>query len=90
MTPDEVVPTLRDYFAATVPTDEIEKLTYRTLSLQAQELLAGIPHPKLKESTLSPAEQQLALLRFNCAVNAAIRYELADALLAHRDKKETP
>ena len=82
--------TLRDYFAAKLPSDEIQDITYKNLSRDAQELLTGMKYPIEPPAThrgaMPPAEHRLACVRFHIAVNAAIRYMAADAMLKERGK----
>lgn len=80
--------TLRDYFATNAPTDEVQELNFRHLSRLAQEQLTGMtypvqPHPyKMHDPAL--IDFQIAEFEFKCAVNAAIRFKLADAMLKAR------
>jgi len=80
--------TLRDYFAANLPSDEIQDVTYRNLSRDAQELLVGMKHPveppPAHPGNMPPADYRIAVVRFQCAVNAALRYMAADAMLKAR------
>ena len=77
---------LRDYFAQAAPTDEISDINYRSLSLLAKEHLAGMKMPRKPDGArgdeVIPFDIELAT--FNCRVNAAIRYMMADAMLAIR------
>lgn len=79
--------TLRDYFAANAPTDEVQELQFRHLSRLAQEQLTGMKYPEkpvYKENDPQQIEFQIAEFEFKCAVNAAIRFKLADAMLEAR------
>jgi len=80
--------TLRDYFAAKLPSDEIQDMTYRQLSRDAQELLTGMKYPAeppaSRPGDMPPSEHRLAVVRFHAAVNAALRYVAADAMLLAR------
>lgn len=80
--------TLRDCFAWFVPTTEVQEILYRHLSTTAQEILTGKKEPKLDVSCGPEGDvnYQLDKLKFICAVNAAIRYALADAMLEARNK----
>lgn len=81
--------TLRDYFALNLTNDEIQEHTYKSLSREAQEMLAGMPYPEEPARTSSgglQANYYIDLLRFNAAVNAAIRFIAADAILEARQK----
>lgn len=80
---------LRDYFATNAPTDEVLELNFRHLSRTAQERLTGLKYPERpKYESNNPAEIdfQLSEFAFKCAVNAAIRYALADAMLKAREQ----
>lgn len=87
MNDDEVI-TLRDYFAAQAPTDEVQELNFRHLSRIAQEAITGRKYPErpnpYRENNPAEIEFQLAEFDFKCAVNAAIRFRLADAMLKAR------
>ena len=79
--------TLRDYFATNAPTDEVQELNFRHLSRLAQEQLTGLKYPFQPSATASETqnvEYQIAMFEFKCAVNAAIRFKLADAMLKAR------
>lgn len=79
---------LRDYFASNAPTDEVQELHYSHLSRVAQERLTGLKYPEkppYKANDPAEIEFQLAEFEFHCAVNAAIRYKLADAMLKARE-----
>lgn len=80
---------LRDYFAATAPTDEVQELQFRHLSRVAQERITGLkyptrPHP-YRDNNPDEISFQIAEFEFKCAVNAAIRFKLADAMLKIRE-----
>lgn len=78
---------LRDYFAAKAPTDEVQELSFRHLSRVAQEQLTGLKYPekpKDNESSAKHVSFQIEQFKFKCAVNAAIRFALADAMLKVR------
>jgi hypothetical protein len=79
--------TLRDYFAVNAPTDEVQELQFRHLSQKAQEKLTGLEYPQkpaYKENDLKVIDFQIAEFEFKCAVNAAIRLKLADAMMKAR------
>lgn len=79
--------TLRDYFATNAPTDEVQELQFRHLSRLAQELLTGLKYPEKSNYQQTDSEMiafQLAEFEFKCAVNAAIRFTLSDAMLKAR------
>lgn len=79
--------TLRDYFAAKTPTDEIQEYLHRHLSRLAMEQLAGRKYPEEpKEHSGRSESLHIERLRFYADVNAAIRYVSADAMLAAREK----
>ena len=75
--------TERDHFAANLPSDEIRELMYNSLSRSAKERLTGVKAP-VKEDFKDIVEFQLAELGFHCAVNAAVRFKLADAMVVER------
>lgn len=81
--------TLRDWFARTTPHDETCEMTYKHLSRQAQERLAGMGCPEIDRDLRggSVVDQQIALMAFHAKVTAALRYISADAMLAAREKK---
>jgi hypothetical protein len=81
--PPEVA-TLRDQFAAQLPSDSVRDILYNCLSRRAQEILVGVTHP-LKEDFEGGVDYQLAELDFVCRVNAAIRFKLADAMMKERN-----
>ena len=77
---------LRDYFARNVPQDEVSEMTWKHLSLLAQEKLAGMKRPD-RNSDLRGEEninQQIETMKFHAKVTAALRYIAADAMLAAR------
>ena len=79
--------TLRDYFALNLTQDEIRDHTYKSLSREAQEILAGMKYPTEPAMTMSggrPADYYIDILKFNARVNAAIRFIAADAMLEAR------
>ncbi len=79
--------TLRDYFATQAPSDEVQELQFRHLSRLAQETLTGMKYPEkpaYKDNDPAQIAWQIAEFDFKCAVNAAIRYKLADAMLRVR------
>lgn len=81
--------TLRDYFATQAPTDEVQELSFRHLSRNAQEQLTGMKYPQkpdYRQNDPAQIDFQIAEFEFKCAVNAAIRYKLADAMLKVRSK----
>lgn len=86
--------TLRDYFARNVPQDEVSEMTWRHLSLLAQEKLAGMKRPD-KNNDLRGEEninQQIEMMLFHAKVTAALRYIAADAMIEARKQpteKET-
>ena len=78
---------LRDYFATQAPSDEVKELQFRHLSRAAQEQMTGMKYPEkptYRENDPAQIAWQLAEFDFKCAVNAAIRYKLADAMLRVR------
>ncbi len=80
---------LRDYFATNAQTDEVQELSFRHLSRAAQEHMTGLKYPEkplYKPNDPAQIAYQLAEFDFMCAVNAAIRYRLADAMLKERMK----
>ena len=89
-TNDKLVPnemTLRDYFATNAPTDSVQELTYRCLSQLAQEALTGLKYPEEVKYGSAPEAHvayQIEKLKFLCAVDAAIRFQMADAMLKAR------
>jgi hypothetical protein len=87
LTDEEHGMTLRDYFATQAPTDEVQELQFRHLSRMAQEHMTGMKYPeKPAYQPNDPAQiaWQIEEFDFKCAVNAAIRYKLADAMLKAR------
>lgn len=77
-------PQLRALLAVNLPSDEIQSITYKHLSLTAQERLAGMTRPP-SDSGLSGEERitaQIEGAKFNARVNAALRVIAADALIA--------
>ncbi len=78
--------TLRDWFARETPTDEIQSMTYKNLSLMAQERLAGMKKPASDHNLKGDAavDHQIKVMVFESRVNAALRYISADAMLAAR------
>ncbi len=77
-------PQLRALLAVNLPADEIQDLTYKHLSLQAQEKLAGMTCPP-RDSDLKGEDRiaaQIEGMRFHAKVNAALRVIAADALIA--------
>lgn len=80
--------TLRDWFAANAPSDEVRELDYNALSRRAQEAITGLKHPDRPANefdTEAMVAFQIEQLEFKCAVNAAIRFKLADAMLKARE-----
>ena len=78
---------LRDYFATQAPSDEVQELQFRHLSRIAQEQMTGMKYPvkpDYRENDPAMIAWQIAEFDFKCAVNAAIRYKLADAMLRIR------
>ena len=78
---------LRDYFATNAPTDEVQELNFRHLSRLAQERITGLKYPerpRYEVNSPGEIEFQLAEFDFKCAVNAAIRFRLADAMIRAR------
>jgi len=78
---------MRDYFAMHLTQDELRELTYKHLSREAQEVLTGMRYPADVPQTCGvgkPAEYYIEVLKFNAAVNAAIRFISADAMLSAR------
>jgi hypothetical protein len=78
---------LRDWFAACIDKDEYGDLVYRHMSLAAQEMLVGLPQPAEPKSAADRAKWQISKMQWEMRVRAAIRYELADAMLAARAVK---
>jgi hypothetical protein len=80
---------IRDWFARTAPHDEVSEMTYRHLSRNAQERLAGITYPTIDREARGDqaVNQQIAEMMFHARVNAALRYISADAMLAVRKEK---
>lgn len=79
--------TLHDWFASSMPTDEVQDLAYRTLSRLAQEKIANAKHPIEPPSGASSdvlVDYQIAKIDFYCRVNAAIRYKMANAMIEKR------
>lgn len=77
---------LRDYFARNTPQDEVCEMTYKHLSLLAQERLAGMKRPEINRELRGEdvIEQQIAIMIFHARVTAALRYISADAMIAAR------
>jgi hypothetical protein len=81
--------TLRDYFATNAPSDEVQELNFMHLSRIAQEQITGMTYPEkptYKPNDFAQIDFQLLEFEFKCAVHAAIRYKLADAMLEARKK----
>lgn len=79
--------TLRDYFAIQAPTNEVQELNYQHMSRLAQERLTGMKYPEkpeYKPNDSANVDFQIAELEFKCAVDAAIRFKLADAMMEAR------
>lgn len=75
---------LRALLAVNLPADEIRDITYKHLSLTAQERLAGMTRPP-SDSGLSGDDRinaQIEGVMFDAKVNAALRVIAADALIA--------
>jgi len=68
--------TLRDYFATVVDKDEYGELLYKHVTHDMAVSLAG---PK-------PASKGIDELDWHMKVRAAIRYRMADAMIAERSK----
>lgn len=81
---------LRDWFARNTPHDEVCEMTYKHLSLLAQEKLAGMKAPESARNFKGEeaANQQIAEMMFHARVNAALRYISADAMLAAAGKED--
>ncbi len=77
--------TLRDYFATNATTDEVQELNFRHLSRKAQEQMTGLTYPTEPQGNADRVAYQLAEFHFKCAVNAAIRFALADAMIKARE-----
>ena len=80
--------TLRDYFATIVDKDEYGDLVARNLTRESAETLAG-PYPAEPGRSPSPQERidfRLACLSWEFRVRSALRYMMADAMLAERAK----
>lgn len=77
---------LRDWFAANMDRDEYGDQSFRHLSLNAKELLAG-PRPEKPEDR-APREDrvawQLAEMKWELRVRAAVRFIYADAMIVAR------
>lgn len=77
--------TMRDFFAATLPTDSVQEITFRSLSRMAQEKLIGRKYPAERpDHAPELIEFQLEKMRFQIDVDAAIRFIHADSMLKAR------
>lgn len=78
---------LRDWFAQSQPSDDLQDLSYHHLSPDAQSILAGEPSPHEPRDS-APGEErvkyQLDKARWQAKVTAALRYMHADAMLVAR------
>ncbi len=83
-------PTLRDHFAINIAVDEIGETIRRRLSRRAEERMVGRIYPTTPEERTATSEMkvdhQLEVVRFEMELNAALRYQLADAMLRERNK----
>ena len=83
--------TLRDYFATAVDKDEYGDLLYKNLSRSAQEVLAGCAYPeKPNQSRQTPGALvawQIETAQWEMRSRAALRYMMADAMLADREQE---
>lgn len=80
---------LRDWFAQSQPSDDLEDLSYRHLSPDARSFLAGEPMPERPcdrpvDLRAERVKYQLDKARWQAKVTAALRYMHADAMLAAR------
>lgn len=78
---------LRDWFAQSQPSDDIQELSYRHLSLAARRLLVEEQWPDAPGHDASQEEHvkyQIDKARWHAKVAAALRYMHADAMLAAR------
>lgn len=75
---------LLDWFAQTVPADEISGITYKSLSQAAQERLIRVPMPRDPGPGPDLAQYQIDLAEWHCTVNARLRFMHAQAMLAER------
>ena len=78
--------TLRDYFATAMTPDEVDDIE-TDIGRQVQEALVGMVTPAPPARALNADEfiaQRLAELDFKLAVNAAIRFRFANAMLKAR------
>lgn len=83
--------TMRDAFAMSMDRDEYGDLSFRYLSREAKEILAG-PRPEKPADNAPRAERvewQLTEAAWEMRVRAAIRFIYADAMIAARETKET-
>jgi len=75
--------TLRDYFAAKLPREEIDMLSYHNLSVLAKEKITGMKKPS-KENYDSVIDYQIDCTKFAAVVNAKLRFIASDAMIAAR------
>lgn len=84
---------LRDWFAQSQPSDDLQDLSYHHLSPDARSLLAAEPMPERPRDS-APGEErvkyQLDKARWQAKVTAALRYMHADAMLAARTGTPKP
>ena len=82
---------LRDYFARNAPQDEVCEMSWKHLSVIAQERLAGMKRPIVNSDARGEdaADNQIALMVFHARVCAALRYISADAMIEARGKEES-
>lgn len=81
--------TLRDAYAMSMDRDEYGDQAFRQLSVNAKELLAG-PRPHELVDNARREERiawQLAEMKWELAVRAAIRFAYADAMIVAREGK---
>ena len=78
---------LRDYFAIHANNQELADISYRTLSRLAQEQIVGRSYPdEPRESGKTRALWQLEVFEFELELLAKLRFMMADAMLAEREK----
>lgn len=79
--------TLRDWFATVVDKDEYGDILYRNMSGELKDVLAGpAPIEPTNNDTESRSAYRLECLKRELRVRAAVRYLMADAMLAERNK----
>ena len=88
--------TMRENYATTTSTDDIRDLSYRFLSRAAQEKLVGMKYPErsVDDGFPRPVDYsvniQIAQAKFLCAVNAALRFMHADAMIEASKRFPSP